>query len=261
MKDRQREKMIENAGTAALAHAAFEYAGIAIGVAMYRRSRRHKGLTALTAAGTFPLVAGLLLGAAIGSKLVFFIDRPDILLQLLHGRPGWPGQSIVGGLIGGLIGIELAKAFTGQRQSTGDLMVWPIAVGLAVGRAGCLLAGMNDDTYGLPTSLPWGIDLGDAVSRHPVQLYESAFILAVALLLQAVHGKLDRSPGLRFKLFLASYLAWRLAIDGLKPVFFGYPGGLSGIQWVCVIALLTYLPLVLRSTSILRKDMTGPRPT
>ena len=94
-----------------------------------------------------------------------------------------------------------------------------------------------------------------------MQLYEIAFVPAVAFLLQAGRGRFDRIPGLRFKLFLACYLAWRLAIDGLKPVFFGYPGGLSGIQWVCVIALLTYLPLVLRSTSILRKDMTGPRPT
>ena len=33
-----------------------------------------------------------------------------------------------------------------------------------------LLAGLHDDTYGLPTALPWGIDLGDGVPRHPAPL-------------------------------------------------------------------------------------------
>jgi phosphatidylglycerol:prolipoprotein diacylglycerol transferase len=228
----QRPRMIEDAQIAAMVHAAFEYAGIALGVGVYRRNRRRSGLAAITTPSAFFLLAGLLLGAAIGNKAVFFIDRPDVLRDLLNGQPGWPGQSIVGGLIGGLIGIELAKALTGQRQSTGDVMVWPIALGLSVGRVGCLLAGLQDDTYGLPTSLPWGVDLGDGIARHPTQLYEIAFVLAVASLLHSFRGSLDWVPGLRFKLFLSAYLSWRLAIDGLKPVFFGYAGGVSGIQWV-----------------------------
>ena len=56
-------------------------------------------------------------------------------------------------------------------------MVWPIAVGLAIGRVGCFLAGLHDDTYGLPTALPWGVDFGDGTPRHPTQLYEIAVVL------------------------------------------------------------------------------------
>ena len=43
---------------------------------------------------------------------------------------------------------------------------------------------------------------------------------------------------------LSAYLLWRLLVDFLKPVPYEFPGGLSGIQIVCILALLIYLPLV-----------------
>jgi hypothetical protein len=54
-------------------------------------------------------------------------------------------------------------------------------------------------------------------------------------------------PGLAFKLFLASYLAWRFAIDFVKPVHYAYPGGLSGLQLVAGVSLVAYLPFVARA--------------
>jgi hypothetical protein len=63
---------------------------------------------------------------------------------------------------------------------------------------------------------------------------------------------LVREPGLQFKLMLAGYLAWRLFIDGLKPVPYAYPGNLSGIQLICLVALAIYLPLTWRQFSRLR---------
>lgn len=48
---------------------------------------------------------------------------------------------------------------------------------MAVGRLGCFFAGLPDYTYGVPTDLPWGVNFGDGVPRHPVQLYESAAML------------------------------------------------------------------------------------
>jgi phosphatidylglycerol:prolipoprotein diacylglycerol transferase len=239
--------MIAGAANAAAVHAAFEYAAIALGVALYRRERRRTGAAALTSNSVFPVIVGLLAGAAIGNKAVYFIDRPDIWRTFIDGGGGWPGQSIVGGLIGGLIGVEAAKELTRQRQSTGDAMVWPIAWGIALGRVGCFLAGLNDDTYGLPTSRPWGVDFGDGVLRHPTQIYEMIFVIAYAWVLDTRRDSLSRVPGLRFKLFLAGYLLWRLAVEALKPVFVPYPGGLSGIQWVCIASLIAYAPFVARA--------------
>ncbi|MBI5256985.1 MAG: prolipoprotein diacylglyceryl transferase [Burkholderiales bacterium] len=250
--------MIQDPALAAFAHACFEYAGIAIGVALYRQLRAAQGGPGLTQPGQFAIVVGLLLGAGLGNKAVFLIERPDILQRLLAGEVLWPGQSIVGGLLGGLLGVELAKLLTRQHHSTGDVMVLPLALGMVIGRIGCFLAGLNDDTYGLPTTLPWGWDFGDGVRRHPTQLYDIVFVIGTAWILHAQSERLSAVPGLAFKLFLAGYLAWRLGVDGLKPVRVPYPLGLSGIQWVCAVALVAYAPWVARAW---RRLPRWPAPT
>jgi len=241
---RRQGPLISNATTAAWAHTAFAWAGMALGAAMWRRTLKAQQRGGALAPGNFGVLVGLLIGAALGNKLVFLIERPDIALSLWQSRSlAWPGQSIVGGLLGGLIGVELAKKLTGQTRSTGDAMVWPIAVGLAIGRVGCFLAGLHDDTYGLPTTLPWGVDFGDGIPRHPTQLYEIAIVLPAGW---ALHRARFAMPGLAFKLFLSSYLLWRFFIEFLKPVPVAWPLGLSGIQWTCLVALAVYLPLTLR---------------
>jgi len=42
----------------------------------------------------------------------------------------------------------------------------PLAVGIAVGRIGCFLTGLDDHTYGLPTTLPWAVDFGDGFGNN-----------------------------------------------------------------------------------------------
>ncbi|HEY0953935.1 MAG TPA: prolipoprotein diacylglyceryl transferase family protein [Roseateles sp.] len=237
--------MIADAPTAAWAHTAFAYAGMALGAALWRRTLKQQQRGGALAPGNFGVLVGLLLGAAIGNKAVFLIERPDIAAALWHsGTLALPGQSIVGGLLGGLIGVEVAKKLIGQARSTGDAMVLPIAIGLAIGRVGCLLAGLHDDTYGLPTTAPWGMDFGDGVPRHPTQLYEIAIVLPLGW---ALHRARFATPGLAFKLFLNAYLLWRLGAEFLKPVPVAWPLGLSGIQWTCLVALAIYLPLTLRA--------------
>lgn len=234
-----------SAQQAALAHAIFEWAGIFAGVRLYMRSSR-ASLAELGQTRHFGVIFGCIAGAAIGNKAVHWLHRAD-QWPLLRDHP-WlilQGQSIVGGLLGGLIGVEIAKRIVGVRESTGDRFVTPILVGLFIGRIGCLLAGLQDDTYGVATSLPWGIDLGDGVRRHPTAAYDMVFALVAWFMLVRVGAPLTRESGLRFKLLLASYLAWRLVIDGLKPVPYPFVGGLSGIQLVCAAALVLYLPLVI----------------
>jgi len=89
------------------------------------------------------------------------------------------GKTIAGALIGGLIAVELMKRYIGLHQSTGDLYVVPLALGIAIGRIGCFLTGLSDNTYGTPTNLPWAVNFGDGIPRHPTQLYEIAFLLAL----------------------------------------------------------------------------------
>jgi hypothetical protein len=63
-------------------------------------------------------------------------------------------------------------------------------------------------------------------------LYEIAFLAFVAL---GVSLPARLREGARFRIFLGSYLAWRLAIDFLKPQPLVW--GMSLIQWTCVAGL------------------------
>jgi len=233
-------------------HTAFEWAAIFIGARIYLQTSR-TSLRALGATRNYAVILGCIVGAAVGNKAAHWFHHADNW-HLLRDAP-WlilQGQSIVGGLLGGLIGVELGKKYAGVTESTGDRFVTPILVGVIIGRIGCFIAGLADDTYGNPTSLPWAVDFGDGVPRHPTQLYDIGFALIALMLLRHFRPILARESGLQFKLLLAGYLLWRLVIDALKPVPYAYPGNLSGIQVLCVLALVVYLPMTLRQLARLR---------
>ncbi|MRR51019.1 MAG: diacylglyceryl transferase [Rhodocyclaceae bacterium] len=239
--------MIRDPATAQAVHSFFEAAAMLAGGRYYWALRRRGGQPSMLHGAGFAVLLGCVLGAAIGNKVVFWIEMPHLWAQ--YG--GWPGfflmgQSMVGGLLGGLIGVEVAKKLAGWKPSTGDLFVFPLLLALIVGRVGCFLAGLNDGTHGSPTDLPWGMDFGDGIPRHPAPLYEILFAAGLWWLLARWRQRLAAESGLLFKLFLAAYLFWRFTIDFLKPVPYAYPLGLSGIQWVCVVALALYLPLLAR---------------
>ena len=184
------------------------------------------------------IVVAAMGGAAFGSKILSWFEDPVRLLAQWQEPTTWmAGKTMVGGLLGGTLAVEWIKRRSGITRRTGDLFAIPMALGIAIGRIGCLMAGIADDTYGLPTGLPWAIDLGDGVRRHPVQIYEMAALLVMAVLLSRV--KVPRfDEGDRFRAFLLGYCGWRLAVDFLKPgVRFG---GVTAIQWACVAALVVY---------------------
>jgi len=237
-----------DAPTALIAHTVLEMAGIFTGMRLYAANMRRHAVGGIGRGAGFNIALGCIAGAVVGSKLAVWLDRPDVAMAAGSSLRLWlMGQSIVGALVGGLCGVELAKRLTGVRESTGDAFVVPLAVGIAIGRIGCFVAGLHDDTYGNPTTLPWGIDFGDGIARHPTQLYDIAFVAALAALLARFRPTLARVPGLAFKLFLSGYLAWRLAIDFVKPVHYAYPPGLSGLQVLAAAALACYLPFVARA--------------
>lgn len=227
-------------------HLVFEVLAYAIGARLYWRARRLEPLQADRFAQVGVLV-GLVLGAAIGSKLAYWLEHPQVAfadfpdpVHLLAGK------SIVGGLLGGLVGVELAKRWHGVRQSTGDALVWPLAIGIAIGRIGCHLAGLTDATHGNPSTLPWAMDLGDGIPRHPTALYDILWLLASASAIAWAHRRHPFAAGDRFKVFLAGYLAWRLLVDAIKPMPYAWWPGLSGIQWLCLAGLVYYCPHLIR---------------
>ncbi|MGH7023237.1 MAG: prolipoprotein diacylglyceryl transferase [Caulobacteraceae bacterium] len=127
-------------------------------------------------------------------------------------------HSVAGALVGAIVAVELYKAARGIKGSTGGLFVGSFSLGVVIGRFGCFFAGIPDDTYGTPTALPWGVDLGDGIARHPVQLYESAS-MAVFLTIYLI-GLKSRAPWAMRRGFYAMcawYGAQRFAWEFLKP--------------------------------------------
>lgn len=231
-------------------HQPLEILGGFLGLRLYFALRRRAG-DPLPAERRLVVFAAAIAGAAIGSKLLAWLYNPAPVLahpslaMLLHGK------TIVGGLLGGLAAVELVKWRIGERTPTGDLYVFPLIVGIAVGRVGCFLTGLADDTYGTPTALPWGVDFGDGIARHPTQLYEIAFLALLAVAL-AWRARRPHPRGDLFKLFMVAYLGWRLLVDFLKPAHVTVLG-LSPIQLACLAGLAWYAPHLPRLLGIGRR--------
>ncbi len=188
------------------------------------------------------IFVGAAAGALLGSRLLGLLEHPALLL---HPPGGWlyyfTNKTIVGGFLGGLVGVELVKKRLRITTSSGDLMVFPLLLGLGIGRVGCFFSGLEDGTFGTATALPWGINFGDGVARHPTNLYEILFLGALALLLGALERRRPLPNGRRFELFLAGYLLFRLLVEFIKPTT-ALPGlGLTAIQWACVAGLGYYV--------------------
>lgn len=174
------------------------------------------------------LVAAAAVGAAVGSKLLALASDPSAWLG---------GKSIVGGLIGGLAAVEWLKARLAIVRRTGDLFAIPIAAGMMIGRVGCFLTGLSDRTHGLPTQLPWGVDFGDGIPRHPAQLYEIVWLGLLTAWL-AFQGRRPHAEGALFREFMAGYMGFRFLVEFLKP---GLPlAGLTAIQWASLGVLVYY---------------------
>jgi phosphatidylglycerol:prolipoprotein diacylglycerol transferase len=221
-------------------HFAFETAGYIAAIIIYAVQRRRRG-DSVSDETRASVLAGAAAGAMIGTRLLYVLCDPAHNIHNILG-----GKTIVGGLLGGLIGVELTRKFLGVRRSTGNLFVEPLIAAMCIGRIGCFLTGPADQTAGNPTSLPWGIAIADGIPRHPVALYEIAFLLVLLPLLRVIRrnevagtGLLSRE-GDTFRIFLASYLLFRLAIDFIKPDPRPILLGMTAIQWACVAGLLYY---------------------
>lgn len=150
-------------------------------------------------------------GAGIGAYLLGSINL------WLSGRTG-VARSIEGALAGAILAVELYKVIRRRPGRTAALYALPVALGIAVGRVGCYLAGLEDFTCGTPTDLPWGHDFGDGIPRHPVQLYESLAMLAFgAAYLLAVAGRRRFVIVNGFALFCLYYGLERFVLEHWKP--------------------------------------------
>lgn len=226
--------------TAPLLHYVGDAAAWAAAFAGGRWTYRHRhdavvGLERQTAPSYFVALA---LGGAAGAWLFGSLNTLQASLPTLS-------HSIAGGLVGAIAAVEIWKWRHGVRGSTGGPFVIPLCLAIIVGRWGCLFAGLADDTFGTPTTLPWGVDLGDGIARHPVEIYKSA---AMALFLGVYWGALVRGHtwAVRhgFHAFVLAYAVQRFAWEFLKP----YPRAVGALNLfhLLMIGLAAYAVVWIR---------------
>ena len=129
----------------------------------------------------YALVFWVTVWGFVGAKVYYLLERlPAVSLHDLGGM----GFTWYGGFIGGaLTALVLVRRWQLPMGVVAGLASAPLAVGYAVGRLGCLLAG--DGTYGRPTTVPWAMTFPNGVVAtdtpvHPTPLYEALASLAIA---------------------------------------------------------------------------------
>ena len=198
--------------TAPAAHFVGDFtAWVSAALSAYWQSKRWPEQTVRLSQTTRPsYFVALALGALIGAWLFGSTNSLRAFLA--------PSHSIAGALAGGIVAVELWKALNGIRVSTGAPLVLPICIGISVGRLGCFFAGLPDYTYGIPSSLPWAVDLGDGVGRQPVQLYESLSMAAFTIVY--VRARLKGARWVcehAFHAMIIFYACQRFVWEFLKP--------------------------------------------
>jgi phosphatidylglycerol---prolipoprotein diacylglyceryl transferase len=227
------------------AHFIFEMLAYATGFRYYLYLRQHLGDTIIDDQRIGVIIGGIM-GAAVFSKTLGFLEHPQ-LFALAYDNIMYifASKTIVGGLIGGVIGVEITKKILKIKSSTGDLFCFPIIAGMMIGRLGCFFAGSDDGTWGYQTDWITGMDGGDGVIRHPMPLYEIVILATIWLTLRKIKHKVNGPDGVLFQIFMVSYLSWRLIAEFFKPTYVIDPIGLSAIQISCTLGLLYYHKTIL----------------
>lgn len=151
------------------------------------------------------------LGAVIGS---YFLGT---LNSFIEGS-FVPSRSVLGGLAGAIVAVEVWKRKRNLQTSTGYIYALPLSLMIAVGRIACAMSGLDDDTYGIPTGMKWGWNFGDGIPRHPVALYEifSMIILSLVLFF-ALKMRAEWYPRIAFYVFAGFYGVQRFVWEFFKP--------------------------------------------
>ena len=198
-------------------HLIFDILAFSFGFSLYITIRR-KRKDFLHSEDRWNIILGGVIGALILSRLLASLENPYLFFNPPNFLYYVQGKTIVGGLIGAILGVEITKKILNKKEPTGDLFVFPLILGIAIGRMGCFLTGVSDRTVGLPSNLPWAISQGDGIPRHPTSLYEIIFLILLGISLFCINKRYNLKKGVLFKAFIIFYLVFRFIIEFIKPI-------------------------------------------
>ena len=192
--------------------------------------------------------------AIIGARLyyvLFTLDRNWTFMEILNIRGG--GLAIYGGVIGGAIGVLLYCAWKKLSPLRWmDIIAPGLILAQAIGRWGNFF---NQELYGYPTDLPWGIYIepGNRIPGfetythfHPLFLYESLWNLlgfAILFFVNRKYGKklLDGEVTIAYFMY---YSVGRFILEGMKIDVWTI-AGFPTARWISIITFIVCLGIII----------------
>lgn len=151
-----------------------------------------------------------------GARLMWALDEfPNVdIRDILYF--GFGGFRLLGAVIFAILAIIIMalvfkKLYNFPIQDTLGISLESIFVEFTLAKFACFLEGC---CYGIETTLPWGMDFGDGILRHPTQMYETLALLMIFFVLIIVRNKLSASSKYCLAIFL--YVITRMLIEPLR---------------------------------------------
>ncbi|MFK4268658.1 prolipoprotein diacylglyceryl transferase [Streptomyces milbemycinicus] len=195
----------------------------------------------------------------VGGRLYHVITSPDAYFG--EGGDPWKALRIWEGGLGiwGAVALGALGAWNGCRRRSVSLLDFADAVapGLALAQAiGRWGNWFNQELYGRPTTLPWGLKIDpahrpessrDIATYHPTFLYESLWNVGVALLLIWAGQRFAMKQGQSFALYAAAYTVGRFWIEYLRIDEAHTFGGLRLNDWTSIAVFTVAVGFLVRS--------------
>jgi len=183
----------------------------------------------------------------VGARLYHVITSWDELPDEWWGPFAiWKGGlGVWGGIgLGVIVGAIVARRSGVSVARLADCAAPALLVAQAIGRLGNW---WNQELFGRPTDLPWGLEIGvdnrpiefvDRATFHPTFLYEALWCLGAAAVLLAVERLFRIRPGGLFALYVLLYSIGRLWIETLRIDPSHEIGGVRLNVWVAGLAIV-----------------------
>lgn len=152
----------------------------------------------------------------------YFYEGADLLATL---RIWEGGLAIYGAISFGAVGVYIATRQLGLRFLTvADAIAPGLLIAQGIGRMGNYF---NQELFGLPTTLPWGLQipitnpaypvgLPEGLLFHPTFLYEMIWNFAGAALILLLASRLNLQWGKVFALYLGIYSLGRIWVEAIR---------------------------------------------
>lgn len=183
----------------------------------------------------------------VGARLYHVVTDPE--LYFASGKDPWTalyiwtgGLGIWGAISAGALGAYIACRRRGiSLAALADAVAPGIVLAQAIGRWGNYF---NQELYGRPTTLPWGLQIDPAhrepgyaqyATYQPTFLYESLWDLGTAGFLIWADRRFKLGHGRTFALYAMAYTAGRIWIEYLRIDTANHVFGLRLNVWTCIV--------------------------